>query len=248
MTVATAESKGVKRPGDESTFVYEGTRVLARVGIPLIAKLRVEGAENVPATGPAVLAPNHLAGADIPLISYAVPRVTHYMAKIELFERPVVGGYIRLLGAFPVRRGEGDREALRVAERVLSEGKIVVVFPEGHRSDSHALIEAHPGVALIAMRAGAPVVPVAIWGSEQVFHSGYGPWAPTVHVRFGEPMTLGDPGKKRTSEDLKRATDQIMLQIAAMLPEQYRGVYAHGAPADTPPTQPAPTGAEGTPA
>jgi 1-acyl-sn-glycerol-3-phosphate acyltransferase len=91
------------------------------------------------------------------------------------------------------------------------------------------------------MRAGAPVVPVAIWGSEGCFHGKYGPWAPTVHVRYGEPITLGEPGKKRSGDDLKRATDEIMLRIAAMLPEQYRGVYAHGAPSDPPPTQPAPT-------
>jgi 1-acyl-sn-glycerol-3-phosphate acyltransferase len=238
----------VKRPGDESTVVYEGTRFAAHFALPLIAKLRPEGVENVPTSGPALLAPNHLSWADIPLISYPIKRVTHYMAKVELFEKRFLGAYVRGLGAFPVRRGEGDREALRIAERVLSEGKVVVVFPEGHRSDNHALIEAHSGVALIAMRASAPVVPVAIWGSEDCFHGHYGPWAPTVHVRYGEPMTLGEPGKKRTSDDLKRATDEIMLRIAAMLPEQYRGIYAHGAPSDQPPTQPAPTGAEETPA
>jgi 1-acyl-sn-glycerol-3-phosphate acyltransferase len=212
----------------------------------LIARLRAEGVENVPTSGPVLLAPNHLAWADIPLVAYPVKRVVHYMAKIELFEQPVLGGYIRRLGAFPVRRGEGDRESLRVAERVLSEGNIVAVFPEGHRSDNQALITAHPGVALIAMRAGAPVVPVAIWGSEGCFHGKYGPWAPIVHVRYGEPMTLGEPGKKRASEDLKRATDEIMLRIAAMLPERYRGVYARGAPVDPPPSQRTPT--EETPA
>jgi 1-acyl-sn-glycerol-3-phosphate acyltransferase len=248
MTVAKAADKSPRRPGDEYTFAYEGTRFVAHFLVPLIARLRVEDIANVPATGPVLLAPNHFAWADIPLISYSLKRVTHYMAKIELFERPMLGGYIRALGAFPVHRGEGDREALRVAERVLSEGKVVVVFPEGHRSDNHALIPAHPGVALIAMRANAPVVPVAIWGSEDVFHGKYGPWAPTVHIRYGQPMTLGEPGKKRSSDDLKRATDQIMLQIAAMLPEQYRGVYAHGAPSDQPASQPAPTGAEETPA
>jgi 1-acyl-sn-glycerol-3-phosphate acyltransferase len=246
MSITQAEDRNLKRPGDESAFVYGATRFAAHFVLPLIARLRPEGAENVPMSGPVLLAPNHLAWADIPLIAYPMKRVVHYMAKIELFEKRFLGGYIRQLGAFPVRRGEGDREALRVAERVLSEGKIVAVFPEGHRSDNHALIEAHPGVALIAMRANAPIVPVAIWGSEDCFHGKYGPWAPTVHVRYGEPMTLGEPGKKRSSDDLKRATDEIMLRIAAMLPEQYRGIYAHGAPSDSPPSQPTPT--EETPA
>jgi len=238
MAVATAENHNMKRPGDESAFVYDGTRFAANFALPLIAKLRPEGVENVPASGPVMLAPNHLSWADIPLVAYPIKRRVHYMAKIELFEQPVLGGYIRRLGAFPVRRGEGDRESLRVAERLLSEGNLVAVFPEGHRSDSHALIQALPGVALIAMRANAPVVPVAIWGSEDCFHGKYGPWAPTVRVRYGEPMTLGEPGKKRTGDDLKRATDEIMLRIAAMLPEQYRGVYAHGAPTDAPSSQP----------
>ena len=241
MAVASAQDRNLKRPGDESGFVYEGTRFAAHFVLPLIAKLRPEGVENVPSSGPVMLAPNHLAWADIPLVAYPMKRRVHYMAKIELFEKRFLGGYITRLGAFPVRRGEGDRESLRVAERLLSEGNLVAVFPEGHRSDNHALIQALPGVALIAMRAGAPVVPVAIWGSEDCFHGKYGPWAPTVHVRYGEPMTLGEPGKKRTGDDLKRATDEIMLRIAAMLPEQYRGVYAHGAPSDSPPSQPTPT-------
>jgi 1-acyl-sn-glycerol-3-phosphate acyltransferase len=241
MAVASAQDRNLKRPGDESAFVYEGTRFVARFALPLIARLRPEGVENVPTTGPVMLAPNHLAWADIPLVAYPMKRRVHYMAKIELFEQPVLGGYITRLGAFPVRRGEGDRESLRVAERLLAEGKLVGVFPEGHRSDNHALIHAMPGVALIAMRANAPVVPVAIWGSEDCFHGKYGPWAPTVLVRYGEPMTLGEPGKKRTGDDLKRATDEIMLRIAAMLPEQYRGVYANGAPSDMSPHQPTPT-------
>jgi 1-acyl-sn-glycerol-3-phosphate acyltransferase len=241
MAVASAQERNLKRPGDESAFVYESTRFVARFALPLIARLRPEGVENVPASGPVMLAPNHLAWADIPLVAYPMKRRVHYMAKIELFEQPVLGGYIRRLGAFPVRRGEGDRESLRVAERLLAEGNLVAVFPEGHRSDNHALIHALPGVALIAMRANAPVVPVAIWGSEGCFHGKYGPWAPTVHVRYGEPMTLGELGKKRTGDDLKRATDEIMLRIAAMLPEQYHGVYANGAPSEMSPSQPTPT-------
>jgi len=244
--------------GRESILVYEGTRLVAHLAVPLIADLRVEGLENVPATGGAILAPNHISWADIPLLSYPIKRVTHYMAKIEIFRVPVLGAYVRRLGAFPVRRGEGDREALRTAERVLSEGKLVVIFPEGHRSEGRALIQAHQGVALIAMRAGVPVIPIAISGTERAFRDwNYAFRRPTVTIRYGEPYVLASAGGKRSSADLKRHTDEIMRRIAAMLPPAYRGVYAplvEGAPSPaasaTDAAAPAarPAGAEETPA
>lgn len=230
-----ASTGGQKQPertrqsveGQESTLVYEGTRLIARAVIPLIANLRTEGLENVPAAGGAILAPNHISWADIPLLSFPIKRVTHYMAKIEIFRVPVLGAYVRRLGAFPVRRGEGDREALRTAERVLSEGKLVVIFPEGHRSEGRALIEAHQGVALIAMRAGVPVIPIAISGTERTFRDwNYAFRRPTVTIRYGEPYVLESTGGKRSSADLKRHTDEIMRRIATMLPPSYRGVYA----------------------
>jgi 1-acyl-sn-glycerol-3-phosphate acyltransferase len=214
--------------GRESKLGYEATRLFASVALPLIAKLRTEGLENVPARGSAILAPNHLSWADIPLLSFPIKRVTHYMAKAELFRIPVLGAYIRVLGAFPVRRGESDRDALRIAERLLGQGELVVIFPEGHRSEGHALIEAHQGVALIAMRAGVPVIPIAISGTERTFHDLKYAWrAPRVLVRYGAPYVLEPSGGRRTSADLKRHTDEIMRRIAAMLPPQNRGIYAH---------------------
>jgi 1-acyl-sn-glycerol-3-phosphate acyltransferase len=218
----------LRSEGRESKLGYEATRLFAAVALPLIAKLRTEGVQNVPASGPAILAPNHLSWADIPLLSFPIKRVTHYMAKSELFRIPVLGRYIRILGAFPVRRGESDRDALRIAERLLGEGKLVVIFPEGHRSEEHALIEAHQGVALIAMRANVPVIPIAISGTERAFHDFNYAWrAPRVLVRYGEPYMLESSGGRRTSADLKRHTDEIMRRIAVMLPPRNRGIYAH---------------------
>src|SRR5215468_8923304 len=100
MAVTQAVDRRLNRPGDESTVVYGGTRFLARFVLPLIARLRAGGVENVPASGPVMLAPNHLAWADIPLIAYPIKRRVHYMAKIELFEKRFLGGYITRLGAF----------------------------------------------------------------------------------------------------------------------------------------------------
>ncbi len=164
-TPAATPAAADDRVGRESKSFYIFARTVVRIVLPLLARRRTVNIENVPQSGPVILAVNHIAWIDIPLASLMVPRVTHYMAKIELFNQPVLGGIMRLLGAFPVRRGEGDRESLRVAERLLAQGNILVIFPEGHRSGGH-LIKAHPGMSLIALRSGAPVVPVAISGSE----------------------------------------------------------------------------------
>lgn len=207
--------------GQERKGFYAFARAVVGLLVPLFVRLRVIGAENIPRSGPVMLASNHIAWIDIPLVSLKVPRVTHYMAKIELFNQPILGGIIRLLGAFPVRRGEGDRESLRVAERLLSQGKILAIFPEGHRSGGH-LIAAHPGTSLIALRTGALVVPVAISGSEHVFKS----FRPVVTVRYGKPFHLEATGTRRTRDDLARSTDAIMYHIAALLPPDYRGEYA----------------------
>ncbi|HKT40611.1 MAG TPA: lysophospholipid acyltransferase family protein, partial [Ktedonobacterales bacterium] len=92
------------RVGQESKGFYAFAKLVVRLIIPLLARLRVVGLENVPASGPVILAQNHIAWVDIPLASLKVPRVSHYMAKIELFGQPLLGGIMRLLGAFPVRR------------------------------------------------------------------------------------------------------------------------------------------------
>jgi 1-acyl-sn-glycerol-3-phosphate acyltransferase len=209
------------RVGQESKGFYAFARFVVGLILPLLTRLRAVGVENIPAGGPVILAVNHIAWIDIPLASIKVPRVTHYMAKIELFRQPVLGGILRLLGAFPVRRGEGDRESLRIAERLLAEGKILVIFPEGHRSGGQ-LIKAHPGTSLIALRTGAPIVPVAISGTEHVFKR----FRPRVTVSYGKPFHLEASGPRRTRDDLARSTDLIMYHIAELLPPQYRGEYA----------------------
>lgn len=212
--------------GTEARWFYSMLRGLVTVLFPALFTLRIEGLEHLPASGPVMLAANHAAWIDIPLVSYKVPRITHYMAKVELFAMPFIGTVVRLLGAFPVRRGEGDRESLRTAVRLLKEGQIVNIFPEGHRSHGQ-LIRGLPGVALIALMADAPVVPVAVINSRAVFHA----FHPTVTIRYGEPFTVAKSGAKYTKDDVARGGEEIMLRIAALLPPEYRGVYAEAAAA-----------------
>ena len=215
------------RVGEGSPRFYAFARTVVRLVRPLIARLHPVGVENVPRSGAVILALNHVAWIDTPLSALRVPRRTHFMAKIEMFSVPILGGIMRLLGSFPVRRGEGDRESLRVAERLLAEGEMVVIYPEGHRSGG-ALIKAHPGASLIAFRSGAPVVPVAISGTERIFKGfHYGPWAPRVTISYGKPIHLKASGARHTRDELANSTHLIMRRIAEMLPPANRGEYAH---------------------
>jgi 1-acyl-sn-glycerol-3-phosphate acyltransferase len=212
--------------GTGNRFGYKVIQRLAGIAFPFLFKLRVVGLENVPRTGAAMLASNHAAWIDIPLLAYPVPRATHYMAKIELFQTALLGGIIGMMGAFPVRRGEGDRESLRTAERLLGQGELIAIFPEGHRSES-GLMRGLPGAALIALRANVPVVPVAIINSRAVFQKGHIViHRPTVTVRYGKPFMLTRSGARHTRDDLGRGIDEIMTQIARLLPPEEHGVYA----------------------
>jgi len=194
-----------------------------------VRKFEVVGKEHLPLEGGLILASNHLNNADPPMIALAIrPRYPMYMAKLEMIRWPILGPAFRAFGAFPVRRGEADLSALRAASEVVQSGALLVMFPEGTRSRTGGLTRGHPGTGLIALRTGAPVLPVAITGSEGV---GW-PWLflkprsiRHITVTIGEPFRL-PPVERVNSEAAIEATDTIMRHIAALLPPKYRGVYA----------------------
>jgi 1-acyl-sn-glycerol-3-phosphate acyltransferase len=229
-TGSPAVNNSEPKAAPASSLAYGFTRIVVSLIVRLIARLRIEGIENVPSSGPVILAMNHIHWMDIPLASLRVPRITHYMAKAELFEVPLLGGFIRKVGAFAVRRGEGDREALRTGERLLAEGEILVIFPEGHRSGTGVLLKAHPGTGYLAMRTGAPVVAVAISGTQRIFKK----FRPIVTIRYSRPFIIRPSGDRRTRDNLSQATDQIMYQIAALLPHEARGPYGDTVPEEAP--------------
>ena len=202
----------------------------ARFAFLRLVRCRWRHFDRIPAEG-VIIASNHLSSADPAMVASALyPRSPRYMAKLELFQkRPVIGYLFALSGAFPVRRGSADRSALREAERLLAQGAVVGMFPEGHRSDTGALMHAHPGTALIALRTGAPVVPIAIVGSERMRGGWRGLLArPEITLTAGRPFTLGGGGPV-TKRAVADAHDELMGRIAALLPPQYRGVYAEHA-------------------
>jgi 1-acyl-sn-glycerol-3-phosphate acyltransferase len=197
-------------------------------------KFEIVGREHVPMEGGVIIASNHLNNADPPAISLALPRLPTFMAKKEMFGWPILGPAFRAFGAFPVRRTEADLAALRMATELIHDGHVLIMFPEGTRSRTGGLTKGHPGTALIGLRTGAPIVPVAVTGTigvrwPWIFLK---PWSiKHVTVTFGEPFTL-PPVERINTKAAEAATDVIMRRIAALLPEQYRGVYAGEAPAE----------------
>ena len=153
-------------------MVYGFFQYLFRFIFYVIFRTRVYGRENIPAEGAVILAANHASNADPPLMASLIERPVSYMAKIELFENPIFGGIIRRCHAFPVKRGESDRGAIKTAVQVLKEKRILGLFPEGTRSKTGELKKPEAGVALIAAMTGAPIVPVAILNTHRIFANG----------------------------------------------------------------------------
>jgi 1-acyl-sn-glycerol-3-phosphate acyltransferase len=219
--------KDLYTPYSTPRVLYDAIRWIAIFVFSIIGRIRLHERYNLPRKGPYIIAPNHLSWTDIPLVPLYIPGKVIYMAKEESF-RSKVGWLVRFLGAFPVKRGEADRQAIRAATDQLRQGKVFIIYPEGTRSKTHTLSKGHGGVAMIALRAGVPVVPVAIYGSERLFKS----FRPEVNIHYGKPMLLQPKGAKLTRDDIDSATEEIMHQIAAMMPERYRGVYGQHAEAE----------------
>jgi 1-acyl-sn-glycerol-3-phosphate acyltransferase len=213
------------RVRERGTWFYELSGILARFLIWLFGRLELHGVENIPSSGPVILAANHLSNADPVIVAAVLPRATVFMAKEELLRIPGMHWVVVNFGSFTVRRGAADREAIRLAIEALEQGKALGVFPEGTRSRSGALGEPHAGVGMLALRTGAPVVPIAISGTDQVSPSKMLWRRPRIIVHVGEPIP-----SERVSGALRGAaqeyTERVMDAIAALLPEEQRGRFA----------------------
>ena len=190
----------------------------------IAAKRDVRGMENVPRHGPLILVSNHFNTADPPVLTWAMPRRVIWMAKKELFDNLLIGTLFRLFGLIPVRRFEADLSALRKSLRALRRGQVLGMFPEGTRSGGKGLTVGEPGTAVLALRSGAPILPVAIWGTEHVKLPRDLLRRTAISVRFGQPFRLPET-RRVTKAQVASGTDEIMRRIAELLPSQYRGVY-----------------------
>lgn len=176
---------------------------------------RINGVENVPASGAVIIASNHISNFDPLVVGAAISRPIHFMAKEELFTNLVLRQLIQWLGAFPVRRGAADRTAIRTAMNFLEEGKVIGLFPEGTRSKTGELGQAEAGLAMIATKTGATIVPAAVFGTNKVFQVGL---FPRFQVYFGKPIRVKKG--KASKEELEKITETMMQEISSLLKEQ----------------------------
>lgn len=183
-----------------------------------VFRTRFVGTENVPHEG-AIIAGNHASYLDPVLLWSGAPRYIHFMAKDGLWDKRWLGWLLDHFWAFPVKRGAADREAISTATHLLGCDELVGIFPEGTRvrhGGVEALGEAHGGVAFIAMRAGVPVVPVGISGTEKVWPQGRRlPRFPRITVYFGEPLRPEQFEQAHRKERVEAMTAEVMRRISA---------------------------------
>ena len=172
--------------------------------------MQVYGRENVPLSGPLIVACNHVSYVDPVALGVAMPRPIAYMAKVELFQIPVLGPLIGGLGAYPVDRGKHDVYAIRSSLRALQDGKAIGIFPEGTRNRTGDA-RVHRGVALLASLSQAPVLPAFVRGGDRAKRLG------KLEVAFGEPLRLGESSNGKASrEDLANWSEMVMAKIRAL--------------------------------
>ena len=181
---------------------------------------KVIGRENIPKKGGVLVCANHVSYIDPPALGAGTTRQLHFMAKLELFQIPIIGLFIKGLGAFPVKRGTADRGALKKAVEYLQAGKAVAMFPEGQRSLEGELLPAEPGVGMIVLRSKAPVIPVALVNTEKLLppHSSFFKCS-NVKVIYGKPIQLDDLYEQSGREAVEEVGKRIMAAIGEMLEE-----------------------------
>ena len=207
-----------------TVYYWGNVKTWVRLLILLAVKRDIQGLQHVPRKGALILASNHLNVGDPSVITGITPRRIIWMTKQELFDIPVVGILYRLFGCIPVRRFQADLRALRRSQEALLRGLVLGMFPEGTRSGESGLGRGEPGAALIAMRTNTPILPVAIWGTENIKLPRDFFRRTEVHIRYGEPFYL-PVAERLTKETVEEGAAIIMRRIAELLPQRYRGRY-----------------------
>jgi len=189
---------------------------------------KVEGRENMPSTGPLILVANHVHILDPIFLVFSLPRWIVFVAKEELFRSLFLRFWLRWAGSLPLQRDGKVVEKLRILEsarKVLDKGLILGMFPEGGRSHDGKLRKGKPGSAVIASKTDVPLLPVGISGTDRIHGISWLWKRPHIVVKVGKPFKLPPTNNKMTKSQRQLLTTQLMGEISALLPSEYRGAY-----------------------
>lgn len=187
----------------------------------------MEELQKVPMHGPLIAIANHTGQIEVPLIfAHLQPRPMTGWAKVEAWDNKFLNWVFGVWGLIPVHRGEADMKALKDALKALQEGKILGIAPEGTRNKTGKLIRAMPGTVMVALKSGAPIIPVAHWGGEVYLKNLKRLKRTDFHIRVGKPFMINTEGVKVTGEIRQLIADDMMYELAKLLPEGYRGEYS----------------------
>ena len=205
---------------EQRTFTYRLCAGIVAVGAKVLFRPTVVGAENIPLTGPVLIAPIHRSNVDFALTLFISKRKVFFMAKDSLFRVPLLGPLVTHLGAFPIHRGSADRESMAHSEAVLRQGHALVLFPEGTRKEGLSVAPLHDGAMFVAARTGAKVVPVGIGGSDRAMPKGAKlPRPSKIRIVVGPaidpPSSEGRVSRSALtakSEELREALEKVYLE------------------------------------
>ena len=207
--------------------VYWFVTYAVKLGTGLMCRIDAPDLQKVPKSGPLIVYSNHTGQIEVPLMySHLQPRPATGLAKVETWDNWFLHWVFDLWGAIPIHRGEADMTAMRMSLDVLKRNEILVIAPEGTRNKTGVLIKAQPGVITLALRSGAPLLPLVHWGGENFLSNLKRLKRTDFHIRVGEPFKLDSRNERVTKEVRQQMVDEMMYRLATLLPEYYRGAYS----------------------
>jgi 1-acyl-sn-glycerol-3-phosphate acyltransferase len=230
ISVARSIRARVAKTNLPNWFLY----IIIKIGLGILCRVDAPDLHKVPARGPLIVISNHTGSLEIPMLfGWLRPRPMTGWAKIETWDNAFKGWLFDVWGAIPVHRGEADMSATRAALEKLEQGYLFGIAPEGTRNKTGKLLRAHPGAVMLALRSGAPLLPIAHWGGEKFLPNLKRLRRTNFSIRVGRPFTLNTNGERITREARQQVVDEIMYQLAALMPEEYRGAYSDMSKATT---------------
>jgi len=195
-----------------------------RIYLPLVLRIDAPNLQTVPKKGPLIAVVNHTGRIEVPMLfAYLRPRRVTAWAKSETWNNWFLRGLFTAWGIIPINRGVADMSALKKVLRALEQGYVFGLAPEGTRNYTGILRRAMPGAVVVALHSGAPIIPIAHWGGENYLKSFFK--RSDFHVRVGKIFRIDTKGAKVTAEIRQQIVDEMMREIAKLLPEEYRGEY-----------------------